>query len=742
MTTSLLDVALHYAKQHGWSVHPVNTKKQPITAHGRNDATRDEQAIRRFFRNGAQIGVATGPESNLFALDIDLDEARGINGYETLEYLESIHGPLPKTPCQRTGRGGMQYLFRHIAGLKNTTGKIGAGVDTRGEGGYIVAAPSRNQNGPYTWVVSPDDCDLVDPPQWIIDALRETEKPQAASHAATGDERTYCVKMLGQAVARVAAAPDGQKHDVLLKMARWLGGFVPVLTEQEIESALFAAIEIRASDARNARKTIQDGIAYGKQAPLDVPKPKNDQRERQHINKATGEITEQRLAESRSEFCTDLGNARRLIAQHGNDIRFVQEWGWLVWNGLCWEIDQTGEIERRAKATVMSIYQEAADAPEHLRERLAKHAIGSQSAARIAAMIKLAESELAVRCVASDFDTHDWLLACANGLLDLKTGILGPPRRDFLLTRAIPVAYDPNARCPMFLDFLDRIFDGNDKLIAYIQRVIGYVLTGSTGGQCMFVLYGSGANGKSVLLNTLRAMLGDYARNAAPETFLQQQQERIRSDLARLAGCRLVSTVELDEGRRLSEALVKQITGGDVITARFLNKNEFEFTPRFKVLMATNHKPIIRGTDYAIWRRIRLIPFAITIPEAERDPLLTEKLTAELPGILTWALDGCMDWQTSGLQEPDEVHAATNAYRSEMDVIGLFLDDTCVFGAHMQVACAALYAAYTRWCEESGERPVTQRRFGGQMSERGIDRVRGGTPQVWSYIGVGLTTRD
>lgn len=441
-----------------------------------------------------------------------------------------------------------------------------------------------------------------------------------------------------------------------------------------------------------------------------------------------------------AEYCTDLGNARRLINQHGGDVRYVQEWGWLVWNGLCWEIDQTGEVERRAKSTVMSIYQEAASAPEHKKEMLAKHAISSQAAARIGAMIRLAESEADVRLTAADFDTHDWLLTCANGVLDLRTGKVTKPNRDHLLTRAIPTAYDPKADCPMFLAFLDRIFDSNQALINYIQRLAGYALTGSTGAQCMFVLYGSGANGKSVLLNTLRALLGDYARNAAPETFLQQQQDRIRSDLARLAGCRIVSTVELDEGKRLSEALVKQMTGGDVITARFLNKNEFEFTPHFKVLMATNHKPIIRGTDYAIWRRIRLIPFAVTIPEAERDPLLSERLADELPGILNWAIAGCLEWQAHGLQEPDEVQDATSAYRGEMDLIGQFLEDTCVTGAQMTTACAALYSSYTTWCEESGERPVTQRRFGAQMTERGIERLRGGGG-TWQYLGVGLLTK-
>lgn len=263
---SLLDMALHYASSLNWAVHPVGVDKQPTSAHGRNDATTDEKTIKRFFRNGAQIGVATGKESGLFVVDIDLDDKRQINGYETLEYLESVHGPLPVTPCQRTGRGGMQYLFRYAPGLKNSAGKIGAGIDTRGDGGYIVVAPSRNQNGPYTWVLSPDDTPIAPCPQWIIDVLKDAEKPRAQT--GSGDHRTYCQKMLGQAVARVATADEGRKHETLLKMARWLGGFVPALSETEIESALFAAIELRAADHKNARKTIRDGIAYGMQQPI------------------------------------------------------------------------------------------------------------------------------------------------------------------------------------------------------------------------------------------------------------------------------------------------------------------------------------------------------------------------------------------------------------------------------------------------------------------------------------------
>lgn len=271
MTISLAGTALNYAKTLGWAVHPVNIEKKPTTEHGRNDATKDEPTIRQFFKNGAQIGVATGIESGLFVLDVDLDKERGINGYETLEYLEGIHGPLPLTPQQRTGRGGKQYLFKYVDGLKNSTGKIGAGIDTRGQGGYIVVAPSRNTNGPYTWVVSPRDTPLADVPEWLIEALRETEKPQETHTAPGGEDRPYCLKMLGQAMAKCATAADGTKHDTLIKMSTWMGGFVPALSETEIEDTLWNAVALRAEDEQGARKTIRDGIAYGKSKPLAVP---------------------------------------------------------------------------------------------------------------------------------------------------------------------------------------------------------------------------------------------------------------------------------------------------------------------------------------------------------------------------------------------------------------------------------------------------------------------------------------
>jgi len=438
---------------------------------------------------------------------------------------------------------------------------------------------------------------------------------------------------------------------------------------------------------------------------------------------------------------TDLANARRMVAEHGDDLRYVAEWGWMAWDGYRWALDATAEHQRRAKDTTVNLWRQIAEAPEHERGKMADHAKRSQSAGAIAAMIRLAESEKQVRATPDDFDRQLMTLTCLNGAIDLTTGELLPHDRDELCTKMTDILYSKTAKAPTWLAFLDRIFAGDQDLIAWLQRAIGYTLTGRTDAQAMFICYGKGANGKSVFIDVLRALLGDYARNADASTFMVQQSDRIRSDVARLAGARFVATVELDEGRRLSEALVKQVSSGDRMTARFLNKNEFEFTPRFKLWMATNHKPVIKGTDFAIWRRIKLIPFTVTIPEAERDTTLTDKLLAELPGILAWAIQGCIAYQDKGLKdEPSAVRNATTDYRNAMDTLGRFIDECAVVGERREVSAAAIYQAYVRWSEGGNERALTQTRFGEQMIERGIERIR--RRNGFYYLGIGLLTVD
>ncbi len=438
---------------------------------------------------------------------------------------------------------------------------------------------------------------------------------------------------------------------------------------------------------------------------------------------------------------TDVGNAERFAAHVGRDLRYVHlSDTWFIWTGRRWQKDDTGAALRHALATIRATAHQA-DAldEEKERTRLFRHALKSEAASRIHSMLRLATSLLPV--TPDQLDRNLWLLNCTNGTLDLRTGELRPHDRDDLLTRLAPVAYDPEAPCPRWEGFLQQVMDGNEALIGFLQRAVGYSLSGSTAEQVLFLLHGVGANGKSTFIETIRAVLGDYATQADFTTFLRQQGEGIRNDVARLVGARFVSAVEAEGGRPLAEAMVKQLTGGDTVTARFLFKEFFEFTPVFKLWLAANSRPTVSGTDNGIWRRIRLVPFTVTIPPEERDRDLVRKLAEELPGVLAWAVRGCLRWQAEGLGVPPEVEAATEAYRDEMDVLGGFLTDCCVLREGIQVTSAELYAAYLTWCEVNGERPVTRRKMGLRLSERGFERKRG-TAGVHCWRGVGLRARS
>jgi len=288
------------------------------------------------------------------------------------------------------------------------------------------------------------------------------------------------------------------------------------------------------------------------------------------------------------------------------------------------------------------------------------------------------------------------------------------------------------------LEALLRILKKNGNLIRFLQRAIGYTLTGSAVEQVLFLFWGCGANGKSTLLEILRLVMGDYGRTADAALLMHRNHDGVRNDVARLAGARFVSTSETEAGRRLAEVLVKQLTGGDKVAARFLYSEFFEFDAQFKVFLSTNHKPVIRGTDNAIWRRIRLIPFEVAIPEEEQDKELSRKLQHELPSILAWAVRGCLRWQKYGLGRPQEVETATANYREEMDVLGAFLNDCCVKSKHGRLPAKELYAAYKPWAENNGERALTQQQLGTALADRGFRPYRTGSVRGWC----GLALRD
>jgi putative DNA primase/helicase len=386
------------------------------------------------------------------------------------------------------------------------------------------------------------------------------------------------------------------------------------------------------------------------------------------------------------------------------------------------------------KLTVRAMYENAAVIEDDKeRKSLVAHARRSESEARLRAAVALAATDQRVIAHPEVLDHDPMLLNVANGTVHLEFGeILDADPAD-LITKLAPVEYDHGAEAPTWLDFLERVTNGRQELIEFLQRAVGYSLTGLTNAQVFFVLYGTGANGKSTFIETLRALLGDYGQQTPAETFLERRGESVPNDLARLPGARFVSAVETPEGRRLNETAVKRLTGEDTITARFMRGEWFEFRPVFKCWLATNHRPDVRGTDEAIWRRVRLVPFTVTIPPAERDPDLPAKLRAELPGILRWAVEGCLAWRQDGLGDPEPVTAATAAYRSEMDTLGSFLEECCVLREDVVVKAGDLHEAYTVW---SGDRTLTKKALGLRLAERGFQPIKRRDGRWWKGVGL------
>ncbi|MGH8696028.1 MAG: phage/plasmid primase, P4 family [Burkholderiales bacterium] len=430
---------------------------------------------------------------------------------------------------------------------------------------------------------------------------------------------------------------------------------------------------------------------------------------------------------------TDAGNAQRFARDHGRDVRYCYAWAvWLVWDGRRLARDPGDGIMARAKATARAIYAEAAaEADAERRKARAAWARTSERAERLRAMLALAQSEPGIPVTPDELDRDPFALNVANGTLDLRTGELRAHRREDLVTKLAPVAYDASATCPRFLAFLGRIMNSDAERIAFLQRALGYSLTGDTREQCFFVPWGAGANGKTTLTRTVFRLLGDYAAGTRADAFMVKYGDTIPNDIARLKGARFVLASEAEENQRLAESLVKGITGGDVLTARFMRSEYFDFVPALKLWLATNHRPVIRGTDHAMWRRVRLIPFTVTIPDAERDATLSEKLAAEAPGILAWLVAGCRAWRGGGLSVPESVRAATGEYRAAMDVLGAFIAERCAVDADGTIAARELYAEYAAWCMSSNEKPITRKAFGLRLAERGFTATRTEYERAW-----------
>lgn len=498
-------------------------------------------------------------------------------------------------------------------------------------------------------------------------------------------------------------------------------------TEQKIEEALKAG-----------EKEIGPHTCLFIEQDLGFDCPENCQARSLGVKSAAGLAA--RLAAHKVFNPTDLGNAERLAARHGKNIRYSEERKrWLIWNGKVWEWDFGAMVMSLAKETVRNILREAAgEKDDEKRKELIKHAVRSESEAKLTAMVSLTQSEPGIPVQSKELNSNPWLFNCLNGTIDLRTGELVPHKREELMTIMSPVRYDPHAPCELWLKFLNRVTGGNPELAQYLQRAVGYSLTGDTRAQVLFFLYGLGNNGKSTFIATIRKLMAGYGATAPVDMFLAKDKTARgpKEDLANLQGKRFVAASEVEVGRRLAVVIIKEMTGGEAIRADRKYEHEVEFQPTHKLWISGNHKPVIADTSLAIWRRIKLMPFTVTIPDEEIDEDLPSKLEAELPGILAWAVKGCLAWQGEGLKEPWAVTAATLAYRDEEDILAEYLQDCCVLKATATVAKGDLYENYKQWCENTGCQPVSQKTLRTRLMERGITEGKSGSVRYWRGIGL------
>jgi len=761
--TSCLEWALIYASK-GVEVFPgvPSTKKSHKSmkfskgvAWGKT--TNETQIISDWQRwPQANVCIVTGPVSNIFVLDVDTPEGHGPerDGGAALAALEAIHGPLPPTREARSPTGGRHLYFRYPknGNIFNSDNEVGPGLDIRGDGGMVLAPPSikpakgDKPEGMYTWV---NDIPMVQAPDWLLQlALDKNTEPREA-----GEEQ----KSIDYIVAALMIIPNdestGWDHWNTVGMATYNAsghsedGFIAFDAWSKKNRKKYNAEDVKERWYEKYRTTPPTNIGFGKlyhlakQAcgqdwmmqfeydkeadaaiKLSQACQPSDNEENPSAAGTSGNPPPEQPTDEPPPFSDDY-LAQLLGDKHQRALRYVSPWGkWFMYDKIKWEYD---EKLKTFSLSRMTCRQAAATINKPKERKMIA------SAKTINAVLTIARTDPRIAASVDQWDSDPWLLNTPGGTIDLRTGKMREHHAADYMTKITGVT--PNAKCPIpiWRKFLKSSL-GDPELEGYIQRMLGYALTGVTTEHALFFLYGMGRNGKGVLMNTVAGIMLDYHMTATQETFVVSNNERHPTDMAMLRGARLVTVSETEQGKRWAESRIKMMTGGDPITARFMRQDFFTYMPQFKLMMSGQHKPGLNSVNEAMRSRVNMLPFNIVIAREDRDTNLTDKLKAEWPGILAWMIEGCLEWQRDGLKPPKIVTDATEEYMQAQDKMGRWIDECFErdegedkkTGKKVWTSSNEIFESWKVWAETNGEFPGSQTKLSNDLSERGFQSER------------------
>jgi len=765
----------------GWSFTPLAGKK-PIRK-GWPSAPRESLDEALTWAARGNIGLRTGLNSRVVV--IDADEGADLLGLE-----------LPHTVTAKTGGDGFHFYFTCTVPLGNSTSKLGPHIDVRGDGGQVVFPGSVHPDTGrlYLWDrgAAPWEVPLADLPEHIIDLLK-TPPAKPASDDPASDETTpagsattrpvptppacpspprssssrpartppqrYATAALLLELNAIHRAQEGSRNDTLNRSSFSLGTLIgaDLLDRAEVEQTLLEAAEKIGLSREEAEATIRSGIESGMKHPRQVP-TRDDAAQTPRENATQTAAAENGETPSPhtpahlplpqdvpilppGRFRLDLyGNADRFMYLFGQNVHWCEARGkWYVWDGRRWQMDAIRDMHRLAELTMLAMAREAVGDIEALKWS-ARCSRGANPANEMLDVVKHRSA-----ITLDSLDQHPWLLGVDNGVVDLKTGVLLPHDRTYLITTLSPAQYDASAPCPRWEQFLSEIMDGDREMVAALQRLAGYFLTGDVSVQTLPIFYGPGGNGKNVFLDTLMGIMGPHAEEAPEGLVTAKASDEHPTEIADLYGKRLIVASETEENKKLRLGLVKKITGNKFLKGRFMRQDYFQFVRTHKTVLVTNNKPVVTESSNAIWRRLQLIPFVVTIPEERQDRRLTERLVAEWPGILAWAVRGCLDWQArkGALDFPEAVREATDEYRNDSDHAADFLSERCEDwrkfpDQNMRTPKERVYAAYCTWCRNVGEDVLTRSAFNSRLRSQGFAdkslRTDEGAQKCWEHL--------